>query len=183
MPKAPKTPPTKVTAEMIDKAANTSTVRDLVALADALNRATIHGPYAVELPVFAPCHVHDKGYRQHNVPSGVQVTPAGVSIGKRGHLIFRLDVAEEWICDKGPVQWIELAWDDIVNSFDGLADRIEGYLDGLTVKAIDELCFDAIKRNPAMHKVLNEGMAVASQRSRETVKKDELEQNPLWGKF
>lgn len=168
---------------MIDKAAKTSVVKDLVTLAEAFARAGAHGPFPTELPIHAACSVKEKGYRRHHVPLGTRVSAGMIRIGKQAGLIFVLPVDGEWMCDKGPVEWIELSWDDIINSFSSLADRIEGYLDGVKVGEIQASVLDAIKRNGAMHKILSEGFALAQQHKKENVITEIDESHPLWGQF
>lgn len=175
--------PVQVTAEMIDKAARTSTVINLVKLAEAFARAGAHGPYPTELPIHAAVHVKEKGYRRHHVPLGTRVTANKINIGKRDGLIFVLPVEGDWVCDKGLVEWIELSWDDIINSFGDFADRVDGYLDGISVKEIDASVRDAISKNPAMHKILSEGFAVAQTHKKQGVAESIDQENPLWGQF
>ncbi|SFJ49548.1 hypothetical protein SAMN03159338_1563 [Sphingomonas sp. NFR04] len=178
-----KAPAVQVTADMISKAANTSTVKDLVKLAAAFARASVHGPYPVELPILCACAVKEKGYRRHSVPTGTRVNAKEIRLGKRDGLIFVMPVDGEWVCDKGPVEWIELAWDDIINCFGDLAERVESYLDGAKVADIQAAVVDAIKKNAAMHKILSEGFVVAQQDKKEQVTNSIDQSNPLWGQF
>ncbi|MCG7348893.1 hypothetical protein [Sphingomonas sp. ACRSK] len=176
-----------VTPEMIDKAARTTTVKDLVKLAEAFVRAGAHGPFPTELPIFGPCAVRkpEEGvvYRRHNIPVGTRVNASKITIGKRDGLIFVLPIEGEWVCDKGPVEWIELGWDDVINSFADLADRIEGYLDGVKVAEIQASVKDAIAKNPAMHKILTEGFVLAQTHKKEDVAASVDQEHPLWGQF
>lgn len=178
-----KAPASIVTPDMVDKASRTTTVTDLVKLAEAFARAGAHGPYSIELPLLTACAVKEKGYRRHNVPSGTRVNAGRITIGKRNGLIFVLPIEGEWVCDKGPVEWIELSWDDIINSFSDLAERVEGYLDGTNVTAIQTAVVDAINRNPAMHKILSEGFVVAQEHKKQNVADDVDQAHPLWGAF
>lgn len=181
-----KAPVVKVTTDMIDKAARTSTVKDLVRLAEAFARAGAHGPYPVVLPLLGACAVQKPEgtvYRRHNIPAGTRVNAGRITIGKRNGLIFVLPIEGEWVCDKGPVEWIELSWDDVINTFDDLADRVEGYLDGIKVSEIQAAVVDAINRNPAMHKILSEGFVLAQEHKKQDVNTDVDQSNPLWGAF
>lgn len=185
MPKK-KTPTVAVTADMIGKAAKTATVKDLVKLAEAFARAGAHGPYPVVLPLLGACAVRKPEgvvYRRHNIPTGTRVTAGRITIGKRNGLIFVLPIEGDWECDKGPVEWIELSWDDVINTFADLSDRVEGYLDGIKVAQIQAAVVDAITRNPAMHKILSEGFVLAQEHKKQNVTDDIDQSNPLWGAF
>lgn len=178
MSKAP--PPT---AAQIEAASQTNVIQDLVRLADAYVRAGVHGPFTTELPIHTACSVKEKGYRKHHVPVGTRVNVETVRIGARDGLIFVMPIVGEWVCDKGPVEWIEMGWADLEAIFADLSDRIEGYLDGLKVTDIDAKVKDAITRNKAMHKILSEGFTHAQQHKKENATTDALESNPLFGLF
>lgn len=179
-PKSTVSPPTP---EQIAAAAKTSVIQDLVSLASAFSRAGIHGPFATELPILTSCQVKEKGYRRHNVPIGTIVNAETIRIGARDGLIFVMPIVGEWTCDKGPVDWIELGWDDVVNIFADLSERIEGYLDGVKVPEINAKVKSAIARNKAMHKILSDGFTLAQRDKKENATTDAMQENPLFGQF
>jgi hypothetical protein len=182
-----KAPPIKATPEMIGKAADTSVVKSLVRLAEAFARAGAHGPFTIELPLFCACAIKDKGYRRHSVPSDTKVDAGTIKIGKRDGLIFLFPINGSWTCDKGEVDWIELSWEDVINTFADLADRIEGYLNtsdaALKVEEIDAQVRTAIEKNAAMHEILSKGFESAQLEAKEVAKAVVEEENPLWGAF
>lgn len=186
MPKTSKVT-VKPTPEMIGKAAESSVVKSLVRLAEAFVRVGAHGPFTIELPLFCACAIKGKGYRRHSVPSDTKVDAGTIKIGKRDGLIFLFPINGSWECDKGPVEWIELAWDDVINTFADLADRVEGYLANsdaaLTVEEIDQQVRAAIEKNPAMHEILSKGFESAQEEAKLTAQAVVEEENPLWGAF
>lgn len=184
----PKKKAEPVTSAMVTKASNSTIVKDLICLATAFTRAGIKGPFEFVLPVLTSVSVKDKGYRRHNVPMGTLVNAGEIKIGKRDGLIFIMPVVNDWVCDKGPVEWVELGWDDLVNCFDYFPDMIlESYLAaGATERNIAMLNNNvrgAINTNAGMHRVLNEGFAIAQTRKRNVALQDDMQDNPLFGQF
>jgi len=185
MAKKPKPTPLPVTADAIDKAAQTGTIKDLVRLSDAFYRVGIRGPFEIELPLFCSMFIggEKQAYRRGNVNIGTLFDTLRVSIGKSQGLIFAFKPSKPLDRNGEPVESIEIGWDDVVNSFADLADQIEDALAGVKVKDMNEALKAAIARNPSMHKILNEGFALAQKDSKEQAVDDQLTTIPGFGMF
>jgi hypothetical protein len=183
--KTTKPAPLPVTAEAIDKAAQTNTIKDLVRLSDAFYRVGVRGPFTVELPLFTSVFIggDKQQYRRMQINIGMGFNTERVSLGKKSGLIFAFAPATPLDRNGEAVERIEMGWDDLVNTFADLADRIEEYLDGAKVSEIDEKIKATIARNPSMHKILVEGFSLAQTHSKEAAADEQLETIDGFGMF
>lgn len=188
--KKPKPKPLPVTTEAIGNAAETNSIKALVALADAYNRVALDGPFATDLPSHVSCFVvgSKNQYRKVNVGIGKRFEPLSISLGKRQGLIFSFKPIDKIIREGEPVERIEVSWDDIINHFGELADKIEARLnrdreEPILVKAIGEKIQQAIAANPSMHKILSEGFIVAQTHAKLEASDERLEEIPGFGMF
>jgi hypothetical protein len=187
---APKVKPLPVTKEGIKMASETNAIKALVALADAYSRTALDGPFPTELPSFVSVFVggEKQSYRKMNLGMGVKLMPDRISLGKRCGLIFAFKPHEKLERDGQPVDRIELNWDDVINYFGPLADKIEERLnrnreESILVSAINNQIKGVIELNPSMHKILIEGFALAQQQAREDANDESLEEIPGFGMF
>lgn len=190
-PKKKKPAPLPVTAENIGKAAQTNSIKALVALADTMNRVALHGPFPTELPMFCSVYLPNKqpnGYRKMNIGIGTKFMPDKVFLGKKSGLIFSFTPAASLQREGENVERIEIGWDDLINSFGDLADKIEERLnqnrqEPLLVENINSAIKAVIAKNPSMHKILTEGFALAQVHAKQEASDDSMEEIPGFGMF
>jgi hypothetical protein len=189
-PKKPKPKPLPVTTETIGKAADTNAIKALVALGDAFNRVALHGPFATELPMFCSTFVggEKQQYRKHSIPIGTRFMPDKISMGKKQGLIFSFTPEGQLQREGHPIDRAEIGWDDVINHFGDLADKIEERLNrnreqAILVESIDTQIKAVIAKNPSMHKILTEGFALAQVHSKQAANDDSMEEIPGFGMF
>jgi hypothetical protein len=190
-PKKPKPKPLPVTAENIGKAAKTNSMKALVALSEAVNRVALHGPFATELPLFCSVYIPSKapnGFRRMNINIGTKFMPDKVFLGKKSGLIFSFTPTVAMQREGEAVERIEMGWDDVINHFGDLADKIEARLnqnrqEPVLVSAIDRQIKAVIGKNPSMHKILTEGFGLAQVQAKQDATDDSMEEIPGFGMF
>ena len=108
--KSKKPTPLPVTEDAIDKASQTTTIKDLVRLADAFYRVGVRGPFTVELPLFTSCFVggEKKQYRRMQINRGTLFNTERVSLGKKQGLIFAFTPAAA--LDRTASLWSASRW-------------------------------------------------------------------------
>lgn len=185
-----KTPALPVTSEAIAKAADTNAIKALVALAAAFNRVALDGPFATVLPSFVSVFVggEKQQYRKMNVGIGQRFDPLQISLGKKTGLIFAFKPMTAMEREGYPVERIEVNWDDVINIFGDLPDKIEERLNRdreqpILVSAIDEQVKAVIAKNPSMHKILTQGFALAQTHAKQSANDDRLEEIEGFGTF
>lgn len=190
MNKKPKPPPLPVTAENIGKAAQTNAIKALVALADAFNRVALDGPFATDLPMFVSVYVGGtkNQYRKMNVGIGQGFEPMGISLGKKAGLIFSFKPTKAMRREGEPVERVEVSWDDVINHFGDLADKIEERLnlsreEPILVTNINSSIKSVIAKNQSMHRILTEGFGLAQVHAKQEAADDQLEEIPGFGTF
>lgn len=190
MPKAKNSKALPIDEATIQKAADTNSIKALVALADACSRVELKGPFTVSLPGVHSAFIGGtkNQYRRFNVPIGKRFNLSTVSIGKKVGLIFSLLPAEEMRREGEPVTRVEMTWDDIINHFDDLSEQIEEHLNAyrdeeILVEKINDAIREAVSKNGSMHKILTEGFALAQAKSKELANVDQLEEIPGFGSF
>jgi hypothetical protein len=114
---------------------------------------------------------------------GQKFATEAVSLGKKQGLIFAFKPVGTLERNGETVERVEMGWDDVVNSFADLADRIEEKMDGKLVTDINTALKAAIDRNPSMHKILSEGFRVAQTHSKTDAADEQLEQIEGFGSF
>lgn len=189
-PKKVKPKALPVTTEAIGKAAGTNAIRALVALADAFNRVALHGPFGNELPMLCSAFVggEKQQYRKLNIQIGTRFMPSQITMGKKQGLIFIFTPHSPLQREGLPVERIEISWDDLINNFGDLADKIEERLNRdreqpVLVAAIDSQIKAVIAKNPSMHKILTEGFSVAQTHAKQEASDDSMEEIPGFGMF
>jgi len=190
MTKKAKPKPLPVTADAIGKAADTNAIKALVALADAFNRVALDGPFYTQLPSFVSVFVggEKQQYRKMNVKIGAGFEPGAITLGKKQGLIFSFKPIKKMEREGHPVERIEVTWDDVIDLFGELADKIEERLnrnrsDIILVSAINAQIKQVIEKNPSMHKILTEGFALAQVHAKQQASDDRLEEIPGFGMF
>lgn len=184
--KKQKPPVVEVTPEMVQKAASTTFMLDLLHIASAVSRAAIHGPFKTELPLLAAAWIKEKqDYRRVNVPAGMTVNLKEIVISKRNGLIFRFDIAGTLQRTANEnVEFYEINWGDVINTVGDFADRVDANrTDEVTVESVDSRLKEAIKRNPAMHQILSDGFKLALSTSREKAMDEGIQDIPGFGEF
>lgn len=189
-PKKPKPKAIPVTTEAIGKAAGTNAIKALVALADAFNRVALHGPFKTQLRMFCSAYVggEKQSYRKMEFGMDIPFMPAQISMGKKQGLIFSFTPHAPLNREGHPIERVEIGWDDLINNFGDLADKIEERLNRdreypILVKSIDEQIKAVIAKNPSMHKILTEGFTVAQTHAKQEASDDSMEEIPGYGMF
>lgn len=188
--KPSKPTPLPVTTETIAKAADTNAIKAVVAVADAFNRVSLDGPFETALPSFVSVFVggSKQSYRKLNIKMGERFEPLEITMGKKQGLIFSFKPVGSIVRDGCPVERIELTWDDVIDIFGDMADKIEERLnrhreEKILVEAINVQIKDVVAKNPSMHKILSEGFALAHIHSKQSANDDRLEEIPGFGMF
>ena len=172
--------------ELVSKTAETPVMKDLVRLSEAFSRASIHGPFRAQLPVFCAMSIEGKGFRRGQVKEGHPFASESIRLGKKQGLIFVLKPATKLERNGEDVAAIELAWDDIINHFLPLAERIDESLgedSNAFAKRIDAKLIEALERKPELYDVLSQGFERAQKDHREIAITGQLETLPGFGSF
>lgn len=182
--------PLPVTTDAIAKAADTNAIKALTALADAFNRIALDGPFITELPMFVSVFVagNKNAYRRMNFGIGESFMPEKLSLGKKAGIIFSFKPSKPIEREGQPVERIEVNWDDVINYFGDLPDKIEERLNrnretSILVAAINKQIQAVIDKNPSMHKILTEGFELAQVHAKQNAQDDRLEEIPGFGMF
>jgi hypothetical protein len=184
MAKASSPPPPPPTQEQINRAATSSFMSDLVAVAKAFGRAGINAPFTVALPQLVQGWVKEKdGYRKISIKAGAKFDVERITLGKKAGLLFCFVPKGEPVADKDNPAWIELEWDDVINAFGDLADDVDQRLAPITVANVNGRLKDIIKANAGMHRILMGGFAQAFTNARDQAQDDELMALPGAGMF
>lgn len=182
-----KTPPPPPSDADLDTAAQSGFMRQLLGVADAFGRAGARGPFTVGLPVLTQGWVAEKkGYRKISILAGSRFEIDKITFGKVAGLLFCFRPVDPKVADKDHPEWIELGWDDVVNTFGDLADQIDELLtlENLPyTQRVNVKLKEIVKGNPAMHKILLGGFERALTRSREQAQDERELATPGWGAF
>lgn len=184
--KKPRARPSEATPERVQLAAKTSAIAQLVELANVFARASVFGPFEVEMPLIAAVEIENYGVRRKPIPAHCHLSATKIVLGKRDGLIFKFAPVGSIKCDRGEIKEIDMLWDDVVNSLPGLYERMEMVLGADTnaaVKQCDATIKGAIAANPSMHKILSDGFALALEEELRKSHSEALENNPLFGSF
>lgn len=179
--------------EHIDKAAKTSSIKQLVWLADAFHRVGARGPVQTQAPLFVAGEVADKGFRRFNLPIDTWLETDNMRVGKREGLIFRFkpkNVLERPSSrgERDKIEAIEISWSDVCNIFTSLATDIEQRIAdvrhvALRVDDLDKELKSLIQKNAQMHGIITEGFKRAQELAKGQANDDVLEHIPGYGMF
>ena len=81
---------------------------------------------------------------------------------------------------------IECKWEDVIDAIPELYERLNEYYDGEAIKVINDLDEEVkakIVANPAMHKILKDGLRSALEDASVHFKQEEVESNELFGQW
>jgi hypothetical protein len=188
--KKPAAPPSP---EHIEAASKTSSIKQLVWLADAFHRVGARGPLQTQIPLFVAGEVAGKGFRRFNLPIDTWLETDSMRVGARDGLIFRFRPKNtlERSSSRGErdvIQAIEVSWTDVCNVFTTLADDIEARIKEvrqveMRVDNLDKEIKSLIQRNSQMHGIITEGFKKAQELAKNHANDDVLEHIPGYGSF
>lgn len=161
-------------------------IRRLVRLANNFVRLGARGSLGIGLPLHTSIEILGKGYRKMSLPASTRLITEQVIIGKRDGLIFRFSPETPLARNGENVAAIECKWEDVIDAIPELYERLNEYYDGEAIKVINDLDEEVkakIVANPAMHKILKDGLRSALEDASVHFKQEEVESNELFGQW
>jgi hypothetical protein len=190
MAKKPKVAPKP---EHIEAASKTSSIKQLVWLADAFHRVGARGALQTQIPLFCACEVAGKGYRRFNLPIDTWLECESMRVGAREGLIFRFrpkNTLERSVSTGGKekIEAVEMSWLDVCNLFTDLADQIEGRIkdvrnETVSIDDLNKEIRSMIAKNAQMHPIITEGFKKAQETARNHANDDVMEHIDGYGMF